>query len=91
MRKTSEPDMGTASSVVRRSTDCLVSQQKDLASSSDSDLLRSAPPWAQSRFPFTAPDRERSGMWNVKLIIIKVTLKAYYYYHRIIMLSCSCV
>ncbi|XP_039276146.1 anoctamin-8 [Nilaparvata lugens] len=57
-RKTSEPDMG--SSAVHRSTDCIVTQQKDLASASDSDLLRSAPPWLQSRFPFGA-DSQRAG------------------------------
>lgn len=62
-RKTSEPDMGA--SAVHRSTDCIVTQQKDLASASDSDLLRSAPPWLQSRFPFGsshhATDSHRSG------------------------------
>lgn len=37
-RKTSEPE-------ARRSTDCLTSVGKDLAASSDSDLLKSAPQW----------------------------------------------
>ncbi|XP_054289963.1 anoctamin-8-like isoform X2 [Macrosteles quadrilineatus] len=47
VRKTSEPDMG-CSSVVHRSTDCIALQHKDgVASSSDSDLLRSVPPWAR--------------------------------------------
>uniref|UniRef100_A0A1B6E559 Anoctamin n=1 Tax=Clastoptera arizonana TaxID=38151 RepID=A0A1B6E559_9HEMI len=50
-RKTSEPDMGGA--VVHRSTDCIALQTKENASSSDSDLLRSAPPWTRSRFQYT--------------------------------------
>ncbi|XP_076385497.1 anoctamin 8 white walker isoform X4 [Megachile rotundata] len=45
---------------LHRSTDCIVS--KDLASSSDSDLLRSAPPWTvahrNQKFRFS-PERER--------------------------------
>lgn len=45
--------MGGAS-VVHRSTDCIALQHKENASSSDSDLLRSAPPWTKSRFQYTA-------------------------------------
>ncbi|CAK9803259.1 Ano8 [Anthophora plagiata] len=45
---------------LHRSTDCIVS--KDLASSSDSDLLRSAPPWTvahrNQKFRFS-PERDR--------------------------------
>ncbi|CAK9797622.1 Ano8, partial [Anthophora quadrimaculata] len=45
---------------LHRSTDCIVS--KDLASSSDSDLLRSAPPWTAAhrnqKFRFS-PERDR--------------------------------
>ncbi|KAG8288643.1 Anoctamin-8 [Homalodisca vitripennis] len=47
VRKTSEPDMGGANAV-HRSSDCIALQQRDsAASSSDSDLLRSAPPWSR--------------------------------------------
>lgn len=45
-RKTSEPDMG-GSSLIHRSIDCLALQKE---ASSDSDLLRSAPPWTRQRF-----------------------------------------
>lgn len=42
---------------IRHSTDCIVAA-KDLAALSDSDLLRSAPPWAQrSKFRFS-PDKD---------------------------------
>ncbi|XP_067003783.2 anoctamin-10 [Anabrus simplex] len=64
-RKSSEPDMGGGSGdelSTRRSTDCIVTP-KDLAASSDSDLLRSAPPWAtahpRSKFRFS-PEKEAS-------------------------------
>ncbi|XP_076622385.1 anoctamin 8 white walker isoform X3 [Colletes latitarsis] len=68
-RKSSDSEISGAGSVVgsgdeaihlHRSTDCIVS--KDLASSSDSDLLRSAPPWTMAhrnqKFRFS-PERER--------------------------------
>ncbi|KAJ4448145.1 hypothetical protein ANN_10158, partial [Periplaneta americana] len=62
-RKGSEPEMGSASGGdLRRSTDCIA--HKDLAASSDSDLLRSAPPWAmthtRSKFRFS-PEKEGSS------------------------------
>ncbi|PSN51037.1 hypothetical protein C0J52_15420 [Blattella germanica] len=62
-RKGSEPEMGSASGGdLRRSTDCIA--HKDLAASSDSDLLRSAPPWAvphtRSKFRFS-PEKEASS------------------------------
>ncbi|XP_063222140.1 anoctamin-8 [Bacillus rossius redtenbacheri] len=66
-RKTSEPEMGGAAGredpTLRRSTDCIVAP-KDLAASSDSDLLRSAPPWgslshAKPKFRFS-PEKEGS-------------------------------
>lgn len=66
-RKTSEPDMGSSSSAVHRSTDCIALQHKENASSSDSDLLRSAPPWVRPRFQFVntqatqQPVQERSA------------------------------
>ncbi|XP_075216238.1 anoctamin 8 white walker [Lycorma delicatula] len=73
VRKTSEPDMGAATSAVHRSTDCIVTQQKDLASSSDSDLLlRSAPPWVHSRFPFIPSEREKAG-GSSKAIVERVS------------------
>jgi anoctamin-8 len=50
----SSDDGGTNS--IRHSTDCIVA--KELASSSDSDLLRSAPPWLQPRSKFRfSPDK----------------------------------
>ncbi|KAL0278801.1 UNVERIFIED_CONTAM: hypothetical protein PYX00_000506 [Menopon gallinae] len=55
-RKTSEPEVGAKSKEglsSYRSTDCI---PKD-SSSSDSDLLRSAPPWSRSRFRFS-PEKE---------------------------------
>lgn len=56
-RKTSEPEVGHKGGGEGlsscRSTDCI---PKD-SSSSDSDLLRSAPPWARSKFRFS-PDKE---------------------------------
>lgn len=56
-RKTSEPEVGAKSGGEGlsscRSTDCI---PKD-SSSSDSDLLRSAPPWTRSKFRFS-PDKE---------------------------------
>ncbi|XP_076169596.1 anoctamin 8 white walker isoform X6 [Ptiloglossa arizonensis] len=68
-RKSSDSELSGAGTVsgsgdelphLHRSTDCIVS--KDLASSSDSDLLRSAPPWAMvhrnQKFRFS-PERER--------------------------------
>ncbi|XP_031826677.1 anoctamin 8 white walker isoform X2 [Nomia melanderi] len=68
-RKSSDSEISGAGSVngrtdklqhLHRSTDCIVS--KELASSSDSDLLRSAPPWTMThrnqKFRFS-PDRER--------------------------------
>lgn len=62
-RKGSEPEMGSASGGdLRRSTDCIA--HKDLAASSDSDLLRSAPPWVathtRSKFRFS-PEKEASS------------------------------
>ena len=62
-RKGSEPEMGSASGGdLRRSTDCIA--HKDLAASSDSDLLRSAPPWAvphtRSKFRFS-PEKDASS------------------------------
>ncbi|GLG96980.1 Anoctamin [Gryllus bimaculatus] len=64
-RKGSEPEMGSASGenlATRRSTECIVTP-KELAASSDSDLLRSAPPWAdpkvRSKFRFS-PEKETS-------------------------------
>lgn len=62
-RKGSEPEMGSASGGdLRRSTDCIA--HKDLAASSDSDLLRSAPPWVaahtRSKFRFS-PEKEGSS------------------------------
>lgn len=56
-----------SSSVVHRSTDCIALQHKENASSSDSDLLRSAPPWVRPRFQFAntpstqQPVQERSA------------------------------
>ncbi|XP_043587334.1 anoctamin-8-like isoform X6 [Bombus pyrosoma] len=67
-RKSSDSEISGAGTVsgsgdeltLHRSTDCIVS--KDLASSSDSDLLRSAPPWTvthrNQKFRFS-PERER--------------------------------
>ncbi|KAK1125392.1 hypothetical protein K0M31_005761 [Melipona bicolor] len=67
-RKSSDSEISGAGAVsgsgdeltLHRSTDCIVS--KDLASSSDSDLLRSAPPWTvahrNQKFRFS-PERER--------------------------------
>lgn len=56
-RKTSEPEVGSKSGGEGlsscRSTDCI---PKD-SSSSDSDLLRSAPPWTRSKFRFS-PEKE---------------------------------
>lgn len=50
----SSDDGGTSS--IRHSTDCIVA--KELAASSDSDLLRSAPPWMQPRSKFRfSPDK----------------------------------
>lgn len=50
----SSDDGGTSS--IRHSTDCIVA--KELAASSDSDLLRSAPPWLQPRSKFRfSPDK----------------------------------
>ena len=62
-RKGSEPEMGSASGGdLRRSTDCIA--HKELAASSDSDLLRSAPPWAvphtKSKFRFS-PEKDASS------------------------------
>lgn len=64
-RKTSEPEMGGSSGdelPTRRSTDCIVTP-KDLAASSDSDLLRSAPPWATThprpKFRFSPEKAEK--------------------------------
>lgn len=50
-RKTSEPEVGSKEKGLScyRSSDCI---PKD-SSSSDSDLLRSAPPWAKSKFRFS--------------------------------------
>nr|CAD7394276.1 unnamed protein product [Timema cristinae] len=66
-RKASEPEVGTGSGEdlpTRRSTDCIVTP-KDLASSSDSDLLRSAPPWAtthtKAKFRFSPEKAEKEG------------------------------
>nr|CAD7194174.1 unnamed protein product [Timema douglasi] len=66
-RKASEPEVGTGSGddlPTRRSTDCIVTP-KDLASSSDSDLLRSAPPWAtahtKAKFRFSPEKAEKEG------------------------------
>ncbi|XP_046141732.1 anoctamin-8 isoform X6 [Osmia bicornis bicornis] len=67
-RKSSDSEIGGSGTVsgsgdeltLHRSTDCIVS--KELASSSDSDLLRSAPPWTvahrNQKFRFS-PERER--------------------------------
>ncbi|XP_076248814.1 anoctamin 8 white walker isoform X2 [Calliopsis andreniformis] len=68
-RKSSDSEISGAGTVsgsgdelphLHRSTDCIVS--KDLASSSDSDLLRSAPPWTMAhrnqKFRFS-PEREK--------------------------------
>ncbi|XP_061933347.1 anoctamin-8 isoform X10 [Apis cerana] len=66
-RKSSDSEISGAGTVgtgdeltLHRSTDCIVS--KELASSSDSDLLRSAPPWTvahrNQKFRFS-PERER--------------------------------
>ncbi|KAK2578147.1 hypothetical protein KPH14_001345 [Odynerus spinipes] len=67
-RKSSDSEISGVGSVtgateeltLHRSTDCIVS--KDLASSSDSDLLKSAPPWAMAhrsqKFRFS-PEKER--------------------------------
>ncbi|XP_076764027.1 anoctamin 8 white walker isoform X2 [Xylocopa sonorina] len=66
-RKSSDSEISGAGTVgsgdeltLHRSTDCIAS--KDLASSSDSDLLRSAPPWTVAhrtqKFRFS-PERER--------------------------------
>lgn len=58
-RKTSEPEVGSKSKEglsSYRSTDCI---PKD-SSSSDSDLLRSAPPWSRSRFRFSPEKETRS-------------------------------
>ncbi|CAL7935857.1 unnamed protein product [Xylocopa violacea] len=67
-RKSSDSEISGAGTVsgsgdeltLHRSTDCIAS--KDLASSSDSDLLRSAPPWTvahrSQKFRFS-PERER--------------------------------
>lgn len=56
-RKTSEPEVGSKGKGEGlsscRSTDCI---PKD-SSSSDSDLLRSAPPWTRSKFRFS-PEKE---------------------------------
>ncbi|CAG2053476.1 unnamed protein product [Timema podura] len=66
-RKASEPEVGAVSGEdlpTRRSTDCIVTP-KDLASSSDSDLLRSAPPWAtthtKAKFRFSPEKAEKEG------------------------------
>lgn len=56
----------TEEASIRHSTDCIVAA-KELSASSDSDLLRSAPPWAQrSKFRFS-PDKDAkpSGEKNV--------------------------
>ncbi|KAF4530758.1 hypothetical protein B566_EDAN007980 [Ephemera danica] len=46
------------SAAIRHSTDCIVAA-KDLSASSDSDLLRSAPPWAQQRSKFRfSPEKD---------------------------------
>jgi hypothetical protein len=45
------------SSSIRHSTDCIVAA-KDLSASSDSDLLRSAPPWTQRASFRFSPDKE---------------------------------
>ncbi|XP_046821754.1 anoctamin-8 isoform X1 [Vespa crabro] len=67
-RKSSDSEISAVGSVtgtaeeltLHRSTDCIVS--KDLASSSDSDLLKSAPPWVithrNPKFRFS-PEKER--------------------------------
>ncbi|KAM0736413.1 Anoctamin-8 [Formica fusca] len=67
-RKSSDSEISGAGAVsgreeeltLHRSTDCIVS--KELASSSDSDLLRSAPPWAvahrNQKFRFS-PEKEK--------------------------------
>ncbi|KYN13438.1 Anoctamin-8 [Trachymyrmex cornetzi] len=67
-RKSSDSEISGAAAVsgreeeltLHRSTDCIVS--KELASSSDSDLLRSAPPWAvahrNQKFRFS-PEKEK--------------------------------
>lgn len=63
-RKTSEPQIGSGSGddlALHRSTDCIVTP-KELSASSDSDLLRSAPPWAapaRQKFRFS-PEKEPS-------------------------------
>ncbi|XP_077271289.1 anoctamin 8 white walker isoform X2 [Temnothorax americanus] len=68
-RKSSDSEITGAAAVsgreeeltLHRSTDCIVS--KELASSSDSDLLRSAPPWAvahrNQKFRFS-PEKEKA-------------------------------
>ncbi|XP_017885925.1 anoctamin-8-like isoform X2 [Ceratina calcarata] len=68
VRKSSDSEISGAGTVsgsgdeltLHRSTDCIVS--KELASSSDSDLLRSAPPWSvahrNQKFRFS-PEREK--------------------------------
>ncbi|KAK0093021.1 hypothetical protein PV326_000101 [Microctonus aethiopoides] len=68
-RKSSDSEISSAQGgggvaediALHRSTDCIVS--KELASSSDSDLLRSAPPWSMAhrnqKFRFS-PEKERA-------------------------------
>lgn len=59
-RKTSEPEVSSKSGeglTSYRSTDCL---PKD-SSSSDSDLLRSAPPWSRSKFRFGSEREKKPG------------------------------
>ncbi|XP_074094463.1 anoctamin 8 white walker isoform X2 [Cotesia typhae] len=55
------PESNVEDLTLHRSTDCIVS--KELASSSDSDLLRSAPPWMQThrnqKFRFS-PEKEKA-------------------------------
>ncbi|XP_057333098.1 anoctamin-8 isoform X3 [Microplitis mediator] len=58
---TGAPETNVEDLTLHRSTDCIVS--KELASSSDSDLLRSAPPWMQThrnqKFRFS-PEKEKA-------------------------------
>ncbi|XP_043670194.1 anoctamin-8 [Vespula pensylvanica] len=82
-RKSSDSEISAVGSVagtaeeltLHRSTDCIVS--KDLASSSDSDLLKSAPPWVithrNPKFRFS-PEKERERE--------KVEKQQYYQHHQ---------
>lgn len=63
-RKTSEPEVGSKGNKglsSYRSTDCI---PKD-SSSSDSDLLRSAPPWSRSKFRFNSEKERKSDTLTI--------------------------